>query len=89
MKVFAVIDHSGEARQIGLECEHQARYLRQPRGRNSVMEAAPLSALDLPLRVIVWADGHQTKLSYTAPAALAARYGLNAEMRLGSAGSMR
>jgi hypothetical protein len=28
----------------------------------------------------VWADGHQTKLSYTAPAALTRRYGLNGEL---------
>jgi uncharacterized protein (DUF302 family) len=44
------------------------------------MVAAPLAALDLPLRVLVWADGPQTKLSYTAPAVLAARYSLNDEL---------
>ncbi len=49
------------------------------------MQAAPLVALDLPLKVLVWADGDQTKVSYTAPAALAARYGLSDELaaRLG------
>jgi len=26
--------------------------------------AAPLAALDLPLRVVVWEDGYQTKVSY-------------------------
>ena len=44
------------------------------------MEAAPLAALDLPLKVLVWADGDQTKITYTAPAALAARYELNDEL---------
>jgi hypothetical protein len=34
----------------------------------------------------VWVDGHQTKLSYTAPAALAARYGLSSELAAGLAG---
>ena len=44
------------------------------------MDAAPLSALDLPLKVLVWADGERgTQVSYTAPSALAARYGLTAE----------
>ena len=44
------------------------------------MEAVPLAALDLPLKVLVWADGDRgTQVSYTAPAALAARYGLTAE----------
>jgi len=41
-----------------------------------VMDAVPLVALDLPLKVLVWDDGGQTKLTYTAPAALAARYGI-------------
>ena len=43
------------------------------------MVAAPLAALDLPLRVLVWVDGDQTKVSYTAPATLAARYGISDE----------
>lgn len=44
------------------------------------MAAAPLAALDLPLKVLVWADHGKTKLSYTAPAALAARYDLSDEL---------
>jgi uncharacterized protein (DUF302 family) len=44
------------------------------------MQAAPLAALDLPLRVLVWLDGDQTKLSYTAPRELAARYDLSDEL---------
>ena len=45
------------------------------------MEAAPLAALDLPLKVLVWADPERgTLVSYTAPAALAARYGLSPEL---------
>ena len=37
-------------------------------------------ALDLPLKVLVWSDGDQTKVSYTAPATLAARYDLSADL---------
>jgi len=44
------------------------------------MVAAPLAALDLPLEVLVWADREQTRVSYTAPAALAARYALSAAL---------
>ena len=40
------------------------------------MQAMPLAALDLPLKVLVWDDDGQTKLTYTSPAALAARYGV-------------
>jgi hypothetical protein len=34
----------------------------------------------------VWVDGYQTKVSYTAPATLAARYGLDGELRSRLAG---
>ena len=40
----------------------------------------PLAALDLPLKVLIWADGDQTKLSYEEPQELAARYGLSDEL---------
>jgi uncharacterized protein (DUF302 family) len=49
--------------------------------------AAPLAALDLPLKVLVWADGGQTKVGYfTAPRALAARYGLGDDLAARLAG---
>jgi uncharacterized protein (DUF302 family) len=87
MKVFAVIDHSGEARNAGLELRDTKLVIfGSPRAGTPVMVATPLAALDLPLKVLVWADGHQTKVSYTAPAALAARYGLNGELAAGLTG---
>jgi uncharacterized protein (DUF302 family) len=87
MKVFVVIDHSGEARQIGLELrDTKVVIFGSPAVGTPVMQEAPLSALELPLRVLVWADGPQTKLSYTAPAAFAARYGLDAGLMTGLAG---
>jgi uncharacterized protein (DUF302 family) len=57
-----------------------------PAAGTPVMEAAPLAALDLPLKVLVWGDGPQTKLTYTAPAALAARYDLSDELAARLAG---
>jgi uncharacterized protein (DUF302 family) len=87
MKVFAVVDHSGEARNVGLELrETKVIIFGSPQAGTPVMVAAPLAALDLPLRVLVWADGNKTKVSYTAPATLAARYGLTGELGAGLAG---
>jgi uncharacterized protein (DUF302 family) len=81
MEVFAVIDHSEQARNVGLELRNSKLVIfGTPQTDTPVIEAAPLAALDLPLKVLVWADGHQTKLSYTAPAMLASRYGLNGEL---------
>jgi uncharacterized protein (DUF302 family) len=81
MKVFAVIDHSGEARNSGLELrDTKVVIFGSPQAGTPVMVSAPLAALDLPLKVLVWADGDQTKVSYTAPGALAARYNLSDEL---------
>ena len=81
MKVFAVIDHSREAMENGLELRDTKVVLfGSPAAGTPVMKSAPLVALDLPLRVLVWADGDQTKVSYTAPRALAARYYLSEEL---------
>jgi uncharacterized protein (DUF302 family) len=78
-KLFAVIDHSGEADAAGLQLrETKVVIFGSPTAGTPVMEAAPLAALDLPLRILVWADGEQTKVSYTPPSVLAARYGLDA-----------
>jgi uncharacterized protein (DUF302 family) len=77
MKVFAVIDHSGAAAGVGLTLrDTKVVIFGSPQAGTPVMQAAPPAALDLPLKVLVWADGSQTKVSYTAPTALADRYAL-------------
>jgi uncharacterized protein (DUF302 family) len=81
LKVFAVIDHSDEARRVGLALRETKLFIvGSPSITTPVIEAAPLAALDLPLRVIVWEDGYQTKVSYPAPAEVARRYGLDTEL---------
>ena len=81
LKVFAVIDQSAEASQVGLQLRETTLVLfGNPAAGTLVMVAAPLSALDLPLKVLVWDDGGQTKVTYYGPAALAARYDLNADL---------
>ena len=87
VKVFAVIDHSGEAEAVDLALrDTKVVIFGSPVAGTPVMAAAPLAALDLPLKVLVWADGDVTKLAYVGPAALAGRYGLSGELasRLGS-----
>ena len=78
LKLFALIDHSGEAAQAGLDLrETKVVMFGSPVAGTPVMQAAPLAALDLPLKALVWDDDGQTKITYTAPAALAARYSLD------------
>jgi uncharacterized protein (DUF302 family) len=81
IKVFAVIDQSAEARQAGLELRETTLVIfGSPVAGTPVMAAVPLAALDLPLKVLIWADDGQTKVTYYSPAAQAARYDLSAEL---------
>jgi uncharacterized protein (DUF302 family) len=81
LKVFDVIDQAAEARHVGMDLRETTLVLfGNPAAGTPVMVAAPLSALDLPLKVLIWDDGGQTKVTYYGPAALAARYGLDAEL---------
>jgi uncharacterized protein (DUF302 family) len=87
MKLFAVIDQSAEARQVGLQLRDTTLVIfGSPVGGTPVMVASPLAALDLPLKVLVWADGEQTKVSYHAPEALAARHHLSEGLAVNLAG---
>jgi uncharacterized protein (DUF302 family) len=81
VKLFSVIDQRAEARGAGLELRDTTLVIfGNPAAGTPVMDAAPLSALDLPLKVLIWDDAGQTKVSYYAPATLAARHHLSADL---------
>ena len=81
MKVFVVIDHSGEAAASGLDLRAtKVVIFGSPIAGTPVMRAAPLAALDLPLKVLIWDDEGQTTVSYLDPDALARRHGLTPEL---------
>jgi uncharacterized protein (DUF302 family) len=81
MKLFAEVDHSGEARASG-HYLHEAKLviLGNPETATLLIQEVPETGLDLPLRVLVWSDADQTKVSCTAPAALGARYRLSDQL---------
>jgi uncharacterized protein (DUF302 family) len=81
IKLFAVIDQSAEARQVGLSLRETTLVIfGSPAAGTPVMAASPLAALDLPLKVLVWDDDGRTKVSYYSPDALAARYHLGTDL---------
>jgi uncharacterized protein (DUF302 family) len=81
MKLFSVIDQSAEASRVGLELRATTLVIfGSPASGTPVMAASPLAAIDLPLKVLVWADGEQTKVSYVPPSVLAARHHLSPEL---------
>jgi uncharacterized protein (DUF302 family) len=81
LTLFAIVDHSGVARRTGLELrDTKVVIFGSPEAGTPVMQAMPLVALDLPLKLLIWDDGGRTKVSYTAPDALAARYNVSDEL---------
>jgi uncharacterized protein (DUF302 family) len=81
VRLFAVIDQSAEAHQVGLSLRETTMVIfGSPAAGTPVMAASPLAALDLPLKALVWDDDGQTSVSYYSPAALAARHHLGAEL---------
>ncbi len=74
--LFAVIDHSGEAEKAGLAMPPTKLLIfGSPRAGTPIMLASPLSAIDLPLKILVRqeADG-KAYVSYNAPEFLRARH---------------
>jgi uncharacterized protein (DUF302 family) len=87
LKVFGVIDQRAAASDVGLELRETTLVLfGSPAAGTPVMVAAPLSALDLPLKVLIWAGHGQTNVTYYAPDALAARHHLTPDLAARLAG---
>ena len=88
MMLFAKIDFTGDAKRAGLTMPRMMLLVfGNPKGGTPVMVAAPSSALDLPLKVLVSeeADG-KVWLSFNAPEYLAQRHGIPAELVANIAG---
>jgi len=82
MTVFAKIDFTSDARKAGLEMPRTLLILfGNPKGGTPIMVAAPSSALDLPLKVLISEGGDgKVSLSYNTPEYLAARHGIPGEL---------
>jgi uncharacterized protein (DUF302 family) len=78
IKLFTIIDHSGEAKAAGLPMRPTKLLIfGNPQAGTPLMVAAPSIALDLPLKLLVWEDaGGNAWLSYNAPAYLQSRHEL-------------
>jgi len=75
--VFAVVDHSGEAANVGMNLPPTKLLIfGNPKAGTPVMSAAPSAALDLPLKILVWQDGGgKVWVSYNSPQYLQDRHG--------------
>ena len=82
VKLFAVIDHSGEAEKAGMKMRPTKLLIfGNPKAGTPLMIASPSIAIDLPLKVLVAEDADgKVWISYNSPAYLQARHGLPREL---------
>jgi len=82
IKLFALIDHSGEAEKAGMKMPSTKLLIfGNPKAGTPLMLAAPSSAIDLPLKILVWEDGQgKVWVSYNRPDYLQKRHGFPREL---------
>jgi uncharacterized protein (DUF302 family) len=80
--LFAVIDHSGEAAKVGMAMRPTKLLIfGSPKAGTPLMLASPSSAIDLPLKILVWEDEAATVwVSYNSPEYLITRHHLPKEL---------
>jgi uncharacterized protein (DUF302 family) len=81
-KVFAVIDQAVEAQAVGLPLRPKhLPIFGNPVAGTPIMESAPVAALDLPLKILVWVDDEgQVWMTYLSADWLARRHGLSKDL---------
>jgi uncharacterized protein (DUF302 family) len=78
----ALVDHSGEAAKVGMKMRPTKLLIfGNPKAGTPLMLAAPSSAIDLPLKILVWEDDRgKVWISYNSPQYLQKRHGLPQEL---------
>ena len=76
VRVFTVIDHSGEAEKVGMKMRPTKLVIfGNPKGGTPLMVAAPTLAIDLPLKALVSEDeSGKVWVSYNSPEYLKERH---------------
>lgn len=80
--LFAVVDHSGEAEKVGLHMPPTKLLIfGSPKAGTPLMLAAPSSAIDLPLKILVAQDAQgKVWVSYNSPEYLKRRHNLPGDL---------
>lgn len=75
--LFGLVDHSGEAEKVGLAMKPTKLLIfGNPKAGTPLMLASPSTAIDLPLKMLVWEDAaKKVWISYNSPEYLQKRHG--------------
>src|SRR5271156_428600 len=82
VKLFALVDHSGEAQKVGMKMRPTKLLIfGNPKGGTPLMIAAPSVAIDLPLKLLVAEDaGGKVWITYNSPEYLRDRHHVPQEL---------
>jgi uncharacterized protein (DUF302 family) len=82
ISLFALVDHSGEAAKAGMAMPNTKLLIfGNPRAGTPLMLAAPTTAIDLPLKILVAEDAAgRVSVSFNDPAWLQRRHGFSPEL---------
>lgn len=82
IKLFALIDHNGEAEKAGMHMRPTKLLIfGNPKAGTPLMLASPSIAIDLPLKILVWEDASsKVWISYNASTYLQGRHSLPQEL---------
>jgi uncharacterized protein (DUF302 family) len=73
--IFAVIDQSAAATRVGLTLRPTTLIVfGNPKGGTPFMDAVPLVALELPLKLLVWEENGSVTVAYQPMTEIATRY---------------
>src|SRR5947207_2484695 len=80
--LFALVDHSGEAAKVDMKMRPTKLLIfGNPKGGTPVMLAAPSSAIDLPLKILIWEDVQgKVWVTYNGPMYLQERHNIPTEL---------
>ena len=80
--LFVFVDHSGEAEKVGMKMPNTKLLIfGNPKAGTPLMLAAPSTAIDLPLKILIAEDdAGKTWISYNSPAYLQDRHDLPEEL---------
>ena len=80
--LFALVDHSGEAEKVGMKMRPTKLLIfGNPKAGTPLMQAAPTSAIDLPLKILIWEDANgKVWVSYNASDYLERRHAIPEEL---------
>ena len=76
-RMFATIDQRAAARDVGLELRPTTLIVfGNPKAGTLLMDASPLFALELPLKLLTWESDGAVFVAYAPASAAAQRYGV-------------